>query len=278
MRSVTAWATLVVTGVAHHMRYRSDDRSWASRPGCAASASAMGATAMSMVMRSASMWRSIVSMSKRGCSRIHAPLSSAVTMLRRPRMWDGGVITCRRSAGEPQRAAPVPDRGGQRGMRVPNGFGHPGRARAEHQDRVRPGVGCLRWARRRAERLIQMKHRHRLGEHRLVAHGVRRPGQRKRVADLRLLPRGTEQHRRRPQAPDRPQRDNEFRPVRRHHGDPRRRTHSTPAEFGGHRRGQGVEVGEPVLPFPEGERHRLTHVAHALLVDGAERNTGCRGE
>ena len=36
-------------------------------------------------------------MSNRGCSRIQAPVRSAVRMLSRPRMWDGGVVTWIRS-------------------------------------------------------------------------------------------------------------------------------------------------------------------------------------
>lgn len=54
-RAVMSSATLRVTGVAHHITNRSDDRSNRSRPGCAASARAMGATAISIVMPSDSM-------------------------------------------------------------------------------------------------------------------------------------------------------------------------------------------------------------------------------
>ena len=65
----------------------------------------MGATAISTVMRSDSMWRSIRSTSKRGCSRIHAPASRAVAMLSSPRMCEGGVMICMRSADERPSAA-----------------------------------------------------------------------------------------------------------------------------------------------------------------------------
>lgn len=40
----------------------------------------------------------MVSTSNRGCSRIQAPVSSTIAMLSRPRMCDGGVMICMRSA------------------------------------------------------------------------------------------------------------------------------------------------------------------------------------
>ncbi len=189
MRSVTLRATLSVTGVAHHMMYRSDDRSWDSRCGCADSAKAIGATAISMVIRSDSMCRNIVSISKRGCSLIHAPVSSAVTMLSRPRMWDGGVITCMRSVvGQLQRLAPVAYRDGQRGVGVPDRLGQAGGPGAEHEHRIGFRRGRIDRADRRGDRLVQMKHRHQLGQHRMIPDCVRRRGQRQRMADLGLLP------------------------------------------------------------------------------------------
>ncbi len=90
-----------------------------------------------MVIRSASMWCSIWSMSKRRCSRIHAPVSSAITMLSRPRMCDGGVTICMRSADvKPQGVAPVPHGRGERAVGVPDRLGHARRARTEHEQRV----------------------------------------------------------------------------------------------------------------------------------------------
>ena len=65
----------------------------------------MGATAISMVIPSSAMCCNIASMSNRRCSRIQAPASSTVAMLSRPRMCEGGVTICKRSAAVIPRAS-----------------------------------------------------------------------------------------------------------------------------------------------------------------------------
>ena len=62
-------------------------------------ASAIGATAISRVIRSVSMRRSTSSRSNRRCSRTVAPAAAAASRLNRPRMCDGGVATWNRSSG-----------------------------------------------------------------------------------------------------------------------------------------------------------------------------------
>ena len=69
-------------------------------------ARAIGATAISRVMRSAAMRPSTSSRSKRRCSRTVAPASAAASRLSRPRMWVGGVATWKRSSG-PRPSAPT---------------------------------------------------------------------------------------------------------------------------------------------------------------------------
>ncbi len=68
-------------------------------------ARAIGATAISRVIRSDSMRRSTSSRSNRRCSRTLAPAAAAVSRLSRPRMWEGGVATWNRSSGPRPRAA-----------------------------------------------------------------------------------------------------------------------------------------------------------------------------
>jgi hypothetical protein len=51
------------------------------------------------------MCRSITSMSNLLCNRIQVPVSSAIAMLSRPRMCDGGVMICMRSADDKSSAS-----------------------------------------------------------------------------------------------------------------------------------------------------------------------------
>ena len=100
-------------------------------------ARAIGATAISRVIRSSSMRRSTSSRSNRRCSRTVAPADAAASRLSSPRMCDGGVATWNRSSrAEPERRAPV--RGGQpdRAVGVAHRLGQSGRARAEHEHRL----------------------------------------------------------------------------------------------------------------------------------------------
>src|SRR5665213_3512364 len=67
-------------------------------------ASAIGATAISRVMRSDSIRCSTSSRSNRRCRRTVAPADAAANRLSRPRMCDGGVATWKRSSGPRPRA------------------------------------------------------------------------------------------------------------------------------------------------------------------------------
>ncbi len=159
-------------------------------------ANAIGATAISTVIRSASMCCSIRSMSNRRCSRIHTPVCSAVTMLSKPedvRRRCGDLNSV--AGGQTQRVAPVPNGGVQRRVGVPDGLRQTGRARAERQHRIgirrggEPNTGSPG-----ADRLVEMQHRHQIRQHRMVADGVRRIRQCQRVLDLVALPGRADQH------------------------------------------------------------------------------------
>jgi hypothetical protein len=68
-----------------------------------------------------------------------------------------------------QGRAPVLHRCFECGVSVPNGLRHPGRSRAEYQHRVIVGSGSLAGrARSGRDRLVEVQHRHQLGQQRLV--------------------------------------------------------------------------------------------------------------
>ena len=98
------------------------------------------------------------------------------------------------------------------------------------------------------------------GQHRMVADGVGRVGERQRVVDLVVLPRGADQHRRRAQPPDRQQGGDELRPVGRHDRDPLTCGEHPFCQGRGQPVGQRVELGQAELPLLEHERGRLGHV------------------
>ncbi len=112
--------------------------------------------------------------------------------------------------------------------------------------------------------VVEMQHRHQSGQHRMVPDGVGRIGQRKCVVDLVALPRGADQHRRRPEPPDRTQGGDELRPVGRHHRNALSGRNAGFGQVPGQPVGHGVELGQAESPFLERERRRLGHVPSFL--------------
>ena len=266
---LTVSATLSVTGVAHHITYRSDDKSYFSSSGCEASAKAIGATAISTVIRSVSIWRSIWSMSNRRCSRIQAPVSIAIAMLRSPRMCDGGVMICMRSADDSRNASRQCRTATANAPWVwRTALGMPVVPELKTNNASDSGGGGCEGSLTRRDGFIQRHHGHQLGEHRIVADGVRRLGQRERMLDLCALPCRADQDRRRAQQPDGPQREDEFGSIGRHERDPVTRPHTAMLESGRHATGQGVEFRQRVLTLLESERDRLTHSLSSLAAVG----------
>ena len=207
------------------------------------------------------------SMSNRRCNRIQAPVSSAITMLSRPRMCDGGVMICMRSAdGQSQRVAPVPHRDGERGVRVADRLGHPGGARAEHEHRV--GVRAAASTDARLPGAIGSSrcsigiNSASTGWSPTACDGL---GQRQCMLDLGALPRRADQDR---DAPSRQMaRSATTNSGRLDDISATRSPARTPrcSSDGRHAAGQGVELGQRVLPLLEGERDRA-HSPRVLLA------------
>ena len=198
-------------------------------------------------------------------------------MLSRPRMCEGGVVTWIRSlAGQCQRVLPVPDRGAQGRVGVPDRFGQTGRARTEHQHGIRCWIGLDMEAFAGHDRLagvVQMQHRHQPGQHRMVAHGVRRLRDRQRVLGFGLLPRRAEQHDRGTQAPDGLHGHDPLRPVRRHQRDPVTRPHPPPRQRPGQPAGQRLQPRRAVLLLLEDERDPVRRQHERPPSDSRESNS-----
>ncbi len=222
-------------------------------------AKAIGATAISTVIRSASTCVSMRSMSNRRCSRIHTPVCSAVTMLSSPRMCDGGVaIWIRSREVNPSASRQCTHRGAQRRVGVPNGLGQTGGARAERQHRI--GI-----RRRRAEGRLAGE----IGSSRCSI-GIRSASTEwsptawdgfvnaSACSTSCALPGRTDQHDGRGQPPDGMQRDDELGPVGRHQGNPITGRHTTCVEARGQPVSQRVQLRHAVVPLSENERSRPT--------------------
>ena len=208
------------------------------------------------------MWCSITSMSNRRCSRIHAPVSSAMAMLSRPRMCDGGVMICIRSVADSSSASRhCRTAAANAAVGVAHRLRHAGGAGTEHQQRV--GAGRRRRERplARCDRLVEVQHRHQFGEQCLIADGVRRPAERECVLDLEALPGRADQHHGRAQPPDRPQRDHELGAVGRHQRHPVTGANTSVLEGGRHPAGHRIELCQRELAVLEGESDRVSHVS-----------------
>ncbi len=174
-----------------------------------------------MVIRSDSICRSITSMSNRRCNRIQVPVSSAIAMLSSPRMCDGGVMICMRSADDKSSALRqcctataneacvwrtalgipvVPEL--KTNSASDSGAGaskdrSPG-VIASSNDSIGIDSASTGWSPTAYPGLVSAE----------------------RVLHLGALPRRAEQDRRGTQQPDGPQRDDEFGPIGRHDRDP----------------------------------------------------------
>ena len=181
----------------------------------------------------------------------------------RRRRHDLHAVGRRQSEG----VAPVPRRP-RTPVGVPHRLGHAGRAGTEHEQRVR--VRGRRFdCRRPGVTGSSSRHRHRAGEHRVIADGVRRLRHRKRVLDFGLPPRRAEQDRAAPRVARWPagrRRTRAGSTTSAPPGRPRtpRARASSPCRWPGRRAPPGV------FALVEGEGGRLAHVSSPALPDVAE--------
>ena len=156
---------------------------------------------------------------------------------------------------------PVRDGDGEGAVSVPRGLRHARRARTEHEQRVGVGVGRGEFPRTWRDGVVEVQHRHHLGQHRMVADRMCRGGQGKGMLDLGSLPCRAQQDDGAAETPDRTHRDDELGAVGGHQRDAVTGAHAALLEHCRHAAGQRIQLGSGVLTVPEGEQDRLSHVA-----------------